>query len=121
MSEVIPELSLVLSLVAQTSSEKTQAEKIFQIGIKPLTGEANMIPLEQISIPTLNQSIKKLASTTLDLRQQIIEASARTALSDHEITWKEREILRAIGDALDCPIPSFAMDKGSIPVLSARE
>jgi Zn-dependent protease with chaperone function len=105
ISQITPQLTTLLSLVAQTSTDGLQAERLFHTAMEPFTQGASMIPLDQISISNLNESVKKLAATTFEVRQKIIEASARAALSDQKITWKEREILRAVGDALDSPIP----------------
>lgn len=64
----------------------------------------------QLDNPPLNeldQALKKLSHTTFPIRQQVMEACAQTALADQQVTWKERELLRAIGDTLDCPVPAI--------------
>lgn len=56
-------------------------------------------------VAAIENALKKLSETSFPVRQQVIESCAQAAFSDKIISWKEGEILRAIGDALDCPIP----------------
>lgn len=111
-SKIKNELVVVLSMVAHTSDESDQANLLFQEASSLFFKDASIIPLSKISIAKLNESIKKLFFTNLALRQKILEACAHMVLSDKSVTWKEREMLRAIGDALDCPIPPLC--EGSI-------
>ncbi|MEZ4845522.1 MAG: hypothetical protein R2877_00675 [Bdellovibrionota bacterium] len=112
-SKIKEELIVVLSLVAQTSDDTDHANLLFKEAAAPFFENAALIPMHEISIARLNQSIKKLFTTDFKLRQRILEGSAHMILSDKVVTWKEREILRAIGDALDCPIPALMTDPSS--------
>ena len=60
---------------------------------------------DRFDVSTIDQAIQKLSQTSFPVRQQILESCAQAAFSDKVISWKEAEMLRAIGDALDCPIP----------------
>jgi len=60
---------------------------------------------DSLSIQGLDAALKKLLLTTFEVRKKIIEACAQAILADQHVAAKEREILRAIGDTLDCPIP----------------
>lgn len=60
---------------------------------------------DHFEVPAMDKAIQKLSQTSFPIRQKIMESCAQAAFSDKIISWKEAELLRAIGDALDCPIP----------------
>jgi isopenicillin N synthase-like dioxygenase len=62
----------------------------------------------QTPIKSLDKALKKLVQTTFEIRRQVMEACAQAILLDQIATWKEREMLRIVGDSLDCPIPYLA-------------
>jgi len=38
-------------------------------------------------------------------------ACAATVMADDEVTDQEAELIRAIGDGLDCPVPPFVQSR----------
>jgi hypothetical protein len=38
-------------------------------------------------------------------------ACAATVMADDKVTDREAELIRAIGDALDCPVPPFVQSE----------
>lgn len=56
------------------------------------------------SITQLRRTLKKLAQTSYALRGQIINALITTIHRDQQVTQPEAELLRAIAEALDCPL-----------------
>lgn len=105
IEQVEKELSTLLSAVAQANDNESTSRAAFDSGIKPLFPNLDMKSLETITIDSVDQALKKLLHTSFEVRQKVIEACGRTVLFDKTVTWREKEILRTICDALDCPIP----------------
>lgn len=84
---------------------KQAATAAFQRGAKRLTNQPlELIPPALCATGELVQALSRLRSLNFDLRKRIIEALAETALTQGHMSVREAEILRALCDALDCPI-----------------
>lgn len=60
-----------------------------------------------IDVNRLNNSLKVLEKTDFEIRKKLLGACEAVVQFDKKVTWKEMELLRAIGDSLDCPIPAL--------------
>jgi tellurite resistance protein len=65
----------------------------------PLRPEADCGPSR------LEPALDELAQSTMDTRRVILKACATVAASDGTLGPDEHELLRAIADTLDCPLP----------------
>ena len=45
------------------------------------------------------------------LKRSLMLACAATVMADDDVTDREAELIRAIGDALDCPVPPFVQSR----------
>ena len=68
--------------------------------IQLLTGEAR-------SLAHVNSALDRLAETVPSVRRNILLACAQAAATDGKVLCREAELLRAIAEALDCPMPPF--------------
>jgi DnaJ-domain-containing protein 1 len=55
----------------------------------------------------IDQALRRLAQAVPQIKKNVIDACAHTVAADGVIQPNEAELLRAIADALDCPIPPF--------------
>ena len=104
-----PECSVLLSALAHrghTTAE--QVEGAFASGANRLTAtraKLGLRPREECGIPQVDQSLRKLAAVAPRLKRQLLEACTATVAYDHQVTLEEGEMLRAVADALACPLP----------------
>ena len=110
--------SLLLSALAHTGQdtvEETQAA--FARGQKHLksTGaEFKFMGLEDCTLNALEIALNNLAEAAGQPKKLLLEACAQTVAADGRIRPREAELLRAIADALDCPMPPFVPDAKSV-------
>ncbi|MCX6891870.1 MAG: peptidase M48, partial [Verrucomicrobia bacterium] len=55
----------------------------------------------------VNSALDRLAETVPSVRRNILLACAQAAATDGKVLCREAELLRAIAEALDCPMPPF--------------
>jgi hypothetical protein len=55
--------------------------------------------------------LRQLARTGPKLKRELVRAAAATVAHDRRVTLDEGELLRAIADALDCPMPPLLPGK----------
>jgi uncharacterized tellurite resistance protein B-like protein len=58
-------------------------------------------------VEQLDTALDRLALATPQIKKNLIEACVQVVAADSLIQEREAELLRAIADTLDCPIPPF--------------
>jgi hypothetical protein len=58
-------------------------------------------------LPRLDAALKRLALAVPQIKKNVLNACAETVAADGILQGPEAELLRAIADSLDCPIPPF--------------
>lgn len=100
-----------LSLLAhEGSNSPKEAQKAFQSGarfLKEINREISLLPPEQCSLSDMDTALEKLNQISMPLKRQLIDALATVVTVDEKITRHEAELLRAVADGLECPIPPF--------------
>jgi len=91
------------------TDDVAEANKAFQSGIQRLKTDEppGISPLESCGLTALDGSLNMLAAAAAPLKKLIIEACTACIGADGRVTLEEAELLRAIADSLDCPIPPF--------------
>jgi Zn-dependent protease with chaperone function len=108
---VLPECVIVLSALAHAGGGEPAARtRAFDAGFKalPHTTLPEMLPLRpeaDCGPSRLEPALDELAQSTMDTRRVILKACATVAASDGTLGPDEHELLRAIADTLDCPLP----------------
>jgi len=74
-------------------------------GTLGLSGGVAMPPVQACSLSSLDEALKKLNMASGSVKRGIIAAAAACITADHEVTADEAELLRAVSDALECPMP----------------
>ena len=94
--------------------ELDTAKRIYTEAIWPLQlGKLHtgILDREQCTLQRLQSALKKLATCSMPIKKRILGAAALCVAADGEVTVGEAELLRAIADSLDCPIPPILPGK----------
>jgi len=72
----------------------------------------------------VDAALTRLAKCPAAIQRNVLLACGKTVAADGRVTPREAELLRAIADSLDCPMPPFVdairseelvMDSGPVP------
>ncbi len=103
--------SVVLSALANVSSSKAaEVEKAFRAGEPHLGAKSNgpqLLSLEECGLDQLDTALDRFALAAPQIKKSLLEACVQVVGADGLIQEREAELLRAIADTLDCPIPPF--------------
>ncbi|MDI1310872.1 M48 family metalloprotease [Prosthecobacter sp.] len=111
LKPLVPDCSVVLSALANvSSSDSGEIEKAFRAGAPYLESKANglqLLPREKSGLQQLDTALDRLALAAPQIKKNLLEACVQVVGEDGLIQEREAELLRAIADTLDCPIPPF--------------
>ena len=109
------EVALLLSALAWAGAagpagdaRREAAQRALAIGARQLPdlgGGLELLPAEQCGLDRLDATLARLAAVAAPLRRKLLQAAAATIAADGQVTLEEGELLRAVADALDCPLP----------------
>jgi Zn-dependent protease with chaperone function len=98
--------SLLSALAWYGATTPAQAEQAFQAGCRELGFPLlALLPAPSASLIAMDKALDRLAGTTPLLKQKLVAACAAAIHCDGTITTDEGDALRAVADALDCPLP----------------
>lgn len=98
----------LFSLLAwQGNKDADAAGKAFNHGMEPLAPKttSSILSRKQCDLKLLDKTLETLSGAAPRLKKQLLKASVQCISADKMITPAEMEMIRAVGDALDCPIP----------------
>jgi Zn-dependent protease with chaperone function/uncharacterized tellurite resistance protein B-like protein len=108
---LLPDCNFLLSVLAGVGQEDSaQAEAAFLLGWRELRTpdvEPQMLALAECGLEQLDAALNRLAQAAPLIKKNLLSACAQTVAADGRIKEEEAELLRAIADTLDCPIPPF--------------
>lgn len=109
LTAVRSELELLLSLLAHAGdSDGTGASVSFASAAQRLPGvQLQLLPASERLVSGLAPALNELRALSPELAQQLVDACAHSVLSDHRVSADETTLLRAVCDALRCPLPLF--------------
>jgi len=111
LTPLVPDCSVVLSALANLSSSRGgDVAAAFQTGAPHLqTKDAGLklLPREACGLEQLDAALDRLALAALPIKRNVIDACVHVVGADGWIQENEAELLRAIAETLDCPIPPF--------------
>ncbi len=104
--------SVLLSLLIYSNRhEELNEGQVFEIAAGELEGtEVNLLGRDDLSFELLDQAIDELAGLKPLEKSKLVRACAACVLADRRIAPMEAELLRAIADTLDCPMPPLVAD-----------
>lgn len=101
-----------LAIVGQSSPG--EVAKAFQAGVSRLGTEAaglRLQPIEKANLTQIDAALDRLATASPLIKKQVLDACAYAVASDGTIQPREAELLRAVADGLDCPLPPLLQGK----------
>jgi Zn-dependent protease with chaperone function/uncharacterized tellurite resistance protein B-like protein len=112
LSPLVADCGVLLSAMAYAGHEdSTQAHAAFTRGSEWLGRVARnpipWMPTEQCELSHLDRALARLSESVPQIKKNVLNACAETVVADGIIQEREAELLRAIADALDCPVPPF--------------
>jgi hypothetical protein len=107
--ELASALYRVLSLLAwEGQPNQDEATTAFAAGLRSFIGEDADYRLpsrEECSLADFDAALRLLDQSEPAVKRRIVVACAACILANQEVTVREAELLRAICDTLDCPMP----------------
>lgn len=104
---IAPACAAVFSALAwEGSSNPVDAGYAFNngAGLFPLT-TLELLPREQYTIQLLDAALNQLDCLVPPVKKQVLAGCIAIAMTDNVINLNEAEFLRAVADALSCPMP----------------
>lgn len=106
------ECGVLLSATAYAGQkDPSEAQAAFARGAEPLRHAAQteipFFPQEQCDLPQIDAALDRLSQAVPQIKKNLLNACVATIAADDMIHEREAELIRAIADALDCPLPPF--------------
>jgi hypothetical protein len=103
---------ILLSATAYAGgNDPAQAQVAFAKGAESLGRIARVeipwLPPNECDLSHLDSALDKFGQSVPQIKKNVLSACAETVAFDNVIQSREAEILRAIADSLDCPLPPF--------------
>lgn len=103
--------STVLSAMSHTGQDTAEeARAAFDRGVKSLgaaTVDFRFMPITDCTLNSIEIALDNLAEAAPRLKKLFLQACVETIVADGRVQAREAELLRAIADSLECPIPPF--------------
>jgi Zn-dependent protease with chaperone function len=104
--------AILLSALAYLGQDEAgKIEFAFQQGAQPLSYAAQvqlrLLPEAECELAQVDAALNRLCQAVPQIKKNVLNACAQTVAADGIIQEMEAELLRAIADTLDCPIPPF--------------
>ena len=75
-----------------------------------------MRPRGECSLKQISEALDKLAQSSVAVKKRVLNAATISVMADGVVTIAEGELLRAIADSLDCPMPPLLGTQAAISV-----
>lgn len=111
VQDVLPECALLLSALAHVSQDdESEARKAFDVGsgfLDALGAQIQFVARDDWDLAKVDTVLTRLAQCPAAVQRNILLACGKTVATDGRVTERAAELLRAIADSLDCPMPPF--------------
>lgn len=114
LKPLVPDCSVILSALAYAGSDHDgDIQKAFTTGAPylraPMSAQPALLPRDQCGVKTLDTALDRLVVAVPIIKKNLLEACARVVGADGVILETEAELLRAVADTLDCPMPPLGI------------
>ncbi len=114
LKPLVPDCAVILSALAWAGSDQDgEVQKAFDTGVPflraPLNVQPALLPREHCGVQTIDAALDRLALAVPIIKKNLLEACARVVGADGVILEAEAELLRAVADTLDCPMPPLGV------------
>ncbi len=109
LKAVRSELRILLSALAWAGADhEDEARQAFGEGLQAVesdTGELTLAGETAVGLTDLDHALDRLERGSLELRRRVLEAAAAVTLADGVLHVEEAELLRAVAESLELPLP----------------
>jgi Zn-dependent protease with chaperone function len=106
------DVEVVLSATAHSGTTSIrEAQAAFDAAARRLPDAAlpiSLRPADAVDMATVDRALQQLERSALGVRRRFLDACAHCVAFDGQILAEEAETLRAVAEALDCPMPPIA-------------
>jgi Zn-dependent protease with chaperone function len=115
LKPLLHECSVLLSALAYVGQdEAAQVEQAFAKGAASLAyaaqTELKLVSALECDLGKVDGALERLSLAVPQIRKNVLNACAETVAADGVIQETEAEMLRAVADGLDCPLPPFVAE-----------
>lgn len=111
LKPLLPDCAVLLSALAHVGhANHEHAQAAFGLGWQQLrahTAVPIILPPKECGLEEGDRALSRLSQAVPQIKKRVLDACAYTVAADGMIKTHEAELLRAIADALDCPVPPF--------------
>jgi len=98
--------SLLSSLAWAGAADEAEAQRAFSKAVAQLGhGQMALLSKGEVGLGAIDKAMDELQGLAPFAKRRVVLAAAACVTADREITAREAELLRAVCDALDCPMP----------------
>jgi len=105
------QLSVLLSAISHASDKDTEAA--WNAGIEPIKkfigDDVKLLSKEECGLSELSKALDELAASANPVKKYVISSVIHCVTADKQISTEEMELVRAVSETLDTPIPLGAM------------
>lgn len=106
LHKAVDQTSLILSALAHVGARTEDTAMAFEAGARELRLPGlGLRTREQCGIQALDMALTKLVRLRESSKRDLITACAAVIVADGQVSIAQAEILRAVSDALECPMP----------------
>lgn len=113
VKSIVPICGQLLSCLAYWGADDIEsAEVAFKYSVARLDGgDVGMSSINECGLHLLDHTLSQLELATPILKRKVLDACVSCVAADGVVTIEEADLLRAIADSLDCPVPPFLPGK----------
>jgi len=115
------ETEIVLSAIARAGADDEEtAQTAFRSGTAelPLREELRLLPEAKTGLTEVDEALTGLEHSSFELRKQLLQAALAIVMHDRELRAEEGEMVRAVCESLDVPMPPLAAANAAKPAAS---
>jgi hypothetical protein len=92
-------------------TDEAGARQAFTPALEKLfPGTPALLPaVDQCTLKNVDESLARLADLRPSLKEAVLDACGLCAAHDGTVTVEEADLLRAVADSLDCPVPPLSL------------
>lgn len=112
MAQLQDHIARLMSMLAYADrSSGISPEQAFEVGRQALELDIHLLPKQELSLTSLNAALDALANLRPLRKPKLLKACIATITADGVVAPVESELVRAIADTLDCPMPPIVVEQ----------
>lgn len=109
---LLPDISTILSALAYVGqADPAVRDTAYAAGVRELMVKPDAYPFQRedtCDLGKVDVALDHLAQAAPEVKRKVLAAGRQTVMHDGQVPEQEYELLRAIADSLDCPMPPLS-------------